>query len=63
MLVPNIRRLTDEEKAEMIADERAQREILERTEALTPGELMNLHGAIRESGWRGGDERPSRIRE
>ena len=31
------------------ADPRA-REILERTEALTPEELMRLHGAIREFG-------------
>ena len=50
MLVLNILSLTDEEKAEMRdADPRA-REILERTEALTPEELMRLHGAIREFG-------------
>jgi len=39
--------LTDEEKEEMRQDERA-REILERTEALTPEQFMKLHGTIRE---------------
>jgi hydrogenase maturation protease len=39
--------LTDEEKEQMRQDERA-REILERTEALTPEQFMKLHGAIRE---------------
>jgi hypothetical protein len=48
MLVLNIFSLTDEEKAEMRASDPRAREILERTEALTPEELMRLHGAIRE---------------
>ena len=39
--------LTDEEKEQMRQDERT-REILERTEALTPAQFMKLHGAIRE---------------
>lgn len=38
--------LTDEEKEQMRQDERA-REILERTEALTPDQFLKLHGAIR----------------
>ena len=50
MLVLNILSLTDEEKAEMRAADPRAREILERTEALTPEELMRLHGAIREFG-------------
>jgi hypothetical protein len=48
MLVLNILSLTDEEKAEMRASDPRAREILERTEALTPDELMRLHGTIRE---------------
>lgn len=48
MLVLNILSLTDEEKAEMRASDPRAREILERTEALTPEDLMRLHGAIRE---------------
>jgi hydrogenase maturation protease len=39
--------LTDEEKEQMRQDERT-REILERTEALTPEQFMKLHGVIRE---------------
>ena len=39
--------LTDEEKVQMRQDERT-REILERTEALTPEQFMKLHGTIRE---------------
>lgn len=39
--------LTDEEKEQMRQDERT-REILERTEALTPEQFMKLHGAIRD---------------
>lgn len=39
--------LTDEEKEQMRQDERA-REILERTEALTPEQFMKLHGTIRD---------------
>jgi hydrogenase maturation protease len=48
LLVLNILALTDEEKAEMRDSDPRAREILERTEALTNDELMNLHGAIRE---------------
>jgi hypothetical protein len=50
MLVLNILSLTDAEKAEMRDSDPKAREILERTEALTPDELMALHGAIREFG-------------
>jgi hydrogenase maturation protease len=39
--------LTDEEKEQMRQDERT-REILERTEALTPEQFMKLHGTIRD---------------
>ncbi|GAC1346058.1 MAG: hypothetical protein NVSMB27_09040 [Ktedonobacteraceae bacterium] len=39
--------LTDEEKEQMRQDERT-REILERTESLTPEQFMKLHGAIRD---------------
>ncbi|HJT57463.1 MAG TPA: hypothetical protein VJ761_13265 [Ktedonobacteraceae bacterium] len=39
--------LTDEEKEQMRQDERT-REILERTEALTPEQFMRLHGTIRD---------------
>jgi hypothetical protein len=48
MLVLNILSMTDEEKAEMRAADPRTREILERTEALTPEEIMRLHGTIRE---------------
>jgi hypothetical protein len=48
MLVLNILTLTDEEKREMRESDPRAREILERTEALTPEQLMRLHGAIRE---------------
>jgi hypothetical protein len=48
MLVLNILSLTDEEKAEMRDSDPRAREILERTEALSDGELMRLHGAIRD---------------
>jgi hypothetical protein len=48
MLVLNIVSLTDEEKAEMRATDPRAREILERTEALTPEEIMRLHGTIRD---------------
>jgi hypothetical protein len=50
LLVLNILSLTDEEKEEMRASDPRARKILERTEALTPEELMRLHGAIREFG-------------
>jgi hypothetical protein len=48
LLVFNILNLTDDEKEEMRASDPRAREILERTESLSPEELMNLHGAIRE---------------
>jgi hypothetical protein len=48
MLVLNILSLTDEEKAEMRASDPRAREILERTEALTPEENMRLNGTIRD---------------
>ena len=48
MLVLNILSLTDEEKAEMRASDPRAREILERTEALTPEEIMRLNGTIRD---------------
>jgi hypothetical protein len=48
MLVLNILALTDEEKDEMRASDPKAREILERTEALSPEELMRLNGAIRD---------------
>ena len=50
LLILNILALTDEEKAEMAASDPRAKEILERTEALTPEQLMALHGAIREFG-------------
>jgi hypothetical protein len=50
LLVVCILSLTDDEKAEMRASDPRARAILERTEALTPEELMRLHGAIREFG-------------
>jgi hypothetical protein len=50
LLVLGILTLTDEEKAEMRASDPRAREILERTEALTPEQLMALHGTIREFG-------------
>jgi hypothetical protein len=50
LLVLNILALTDEEKEEMRATDPRTREILERTEGLTPDQLMGLHGAIRELG-------------
>jgi len=48
MLVLNILSLTDEEKAEMRASDPRAAEILDRTEALTPEEIMRLHGTIRD---------------
>ena len=50
LLVLNILSLTDEEKAEMRDSDPRAREILERTETLTPEQLMRLHGTIREFG-------------
>src|SRR6185312_10911920 len=48
LLVLNILSLTDDEKAEMRATDPRAREILERTEALTPEEIMRLNGTIRD---------------
>ena len=48
LLILNILTLTDEEKEEMCATDPKGREILERCESLSPEELMNLHGAVRE---------------
>ena len=48
MLILNVLNLTDEEKEEMRASDPRGREILERCESLSPEELMNLNGAIRE---------------
>ena len=48
LLILNILTLTDEEKEEMRASDPKGREILERCESLSPEELMNLHGAVRE---------------
>ena len=48
LLVLNILSLTEEEKEEKRASDPRTREILERTEALSEEELMNLHGAVRE---------------
>ena len=42
--------LSDEEKAEMRASDPRAAEIIDRSEALTPEELMRLHGTIREMG-------------
>jgi hypothetical protein len=50
LLTLSIMAMTDDEKAEMAASDPRAREILERTEALTPEQLMALHGAVREFG-------------
>ncbi|MBA2637517.1 MAG: hypothetical protein H0U79_04730 [Solirubrobacterales bacterium] len=44
LLILNILSLTDEEKAEVRASDPRAREVLDRCEALTPEELMRLHG-------------------
>jgi hypothetical protein len=44
LLILNILQLTDEEKAEARATDPRVREILDRSEGLTPEELMRLHG-------------------
>jgi hypothetical protein len=49
LLILNILTLTDEEKEEMRASDPKAREILERCESLSPEQLMNLHGVVRES--------------
>jgi hypothetical protein len=48
MLVLNILAMTDEERREMRDCDPRGREILERTEALTPEQMMLLNGAVRE---------------
>ena len=48
LLTLSILSLTDDEKREMRGTDPRAREILERTEALTPEELMRLHGTVRE---------------
>lgn len=50
LLILNILTLTDAEKEEMRASDPRAREILSRCESLSPEELMNLHGAVREFG-------------
>lgn len=50
MLILNILTMTEEERRDMRDADPKTREILERTEALTPEELMRLHGAVREFG-------------
>jgi hypothetical protein len=47
LLILNILALTDEEKAEMAATDPRSREILDRVQALTPDQLMALHGTLR----------------
>jgi hypothetical protein len=48
LLVLNILTLTDDEKAEMAATDPRAREILERTERLTPAQFLRLHGTFRD---------------
>ncbi len=48
LLVLNILGMTDEEKREMRAGDPRAREILERTEAMTPGQMTRLNGVLRE---------------
>jgi hypothetical protein len=44
LLILNVLGLTDEEKAEVRASDPRARELLDRCEALTPEELLRLHG-------------------
>jgi hypothetical protein len=48
LLVLNILGMTDEEKREMRAGDPRAREILERTEAMTRDQLLQLHGVVRD---------------
>lgn len=48
LLVLNILGMTDEEKREMRAGDPRARELLERTESMTPEEMLRLNGAIRD---------------
>jgi hypothetical protein len=50
MLTLNILSMTDEERADMRDCDPRAREILERTEALSPEEIMRLNGAVRDFG-------------
>ncbi len=50
LLVLNILTLTEEEKAEMAASDPRAREILERTENLSPEQMLALHGTVRDVG-------------
>ena len=50
LLILSILSLTETEREEMAASDPRAREILERTEALTPDQLMALHGTVREFG-------------
>lgn len=47
LLALSVMTLTDDEKREMRETDPKAREILEKTESLTPEELMGLHGSIR----------------
>ena len=47
LLTLSVLTLTDEEKQEMRESDMRGREILDRTEALTEGQIMKLHGAVR----------------
>ena len=48
LLALSVMTLTDEEKQELRESDPRGREILERTESLSPAELMNMHGSVRE---------------
>lgn len=48
LLALSVMTLTDDEKQELRESDPRGREILERTESLSPAELMNLHGSVRE---------------
>lgn len=50
ILTLRILALSDEEKAEMRGGDARAREVLERTESLSPEQLMKLHGVIRSLG-------------
>lgn len=47
LLALSVMTLTEDERREMLETDPRAREILERTESLTPEELMGLHGTIR----------------
>jgi hydrogenase maturation protease len=51
LLTLSILSMTDAEKEDMRACDPRTREILERTEALTPQQLMALHGSVRPGAW------------